>query len=34
MTFAWSSPEAFSAKFNVAVTFSAFMVGPSFQAMM
>jgi hypothetical protein len=34
MTFAWSSPEAFSAKFNVAVTSSAFMVEHSFQAMM
>jgi hypothetical protein len=32
MTFAWSSPEAFSAKFNVALTSSAFMVAHSFQA--
>ena len=32
MAFAWSSPEAFSAKFDVAVTSSAFMVGHSFQA--
>jgi hypothetical protein len=34
MTFAWSSPEAFGATFNVAVTSSAFMVEHSFQAMM
>jgi hypothetical protein len=27
MTFDWLSPEAFSAKFNVAVTSSDFMVG-------
>jgi hypothetical protein len=32
MIFAWSSPEAFSATFNVAVTSSAFMVAHSFQA--
>jgi len=34
MTVAWSSPEAFSAKFNVAVTSSAFIVEHSFHAMM
>ena len=34
MTFAWSSPEAFSAKSSVAVTSSTFIVVHSFQAMM